>query len=201
MLRAKVLGFIGWLLITLWSITVRLRFVNRHTPAGLKAAGKNVIYAFWHGRRVAPVLQPSEQGRHHPGERKRDGDIQAVVLRRFGFEVVRGVEQAEGVAGRSWGWSMAYAGERTLPSPWTGRGARSARSNRKRHVSGGKAGQAHHPVATGAKRRWILERYGTNTCSRYRSRMVWWSMAGPSLSKRHLGGGVGSKTKRTPEQP
>ncbi len=73
MLRAKVLGFIGWLLITLWSVTVRLRFVNRHIPAGLKAEGKNVIYAFWHGRQLLLFHSHRNMGVIIPASESRDG--------------------------------------------------------------------------------------------------------------------------------
>ncbi len=46
MFRAKVLPFIGWLVISLWSRTVSIRFINREVPDRFKAEGRNFIYAF-----------------------------------------------------------------------------------------------------------------------------------------------------------
>lgn len=157
MLRAKVLGFIGWLLITLWSITVRLRFVNRHIPAGLKAAGKNVIYAFWHGRQLLLFYSHRNRGVIIPASESRDGDIQAVVLRRFGFEVVRGSSKRKGgrallgmVDGLRRGKDIALAVD----------GPRGPICEVKQGVTylAGKLDKPIIPVATGAKRRWILEK-------------------------------------------
>ena len=157
MLRAKVLGFIGWLLITLWSVTVRLRFVNRHIPAGLKAEGKNVIYAFWHGRQLLLFHSHRNRGVIIPASESRDGDIQAVVLRRFGFEVVRGSSKRKGdrallgmVDGLRGGKDIALAVD----------GPRGPICEVKQGVTylAGKLDKPIIPVATSAKRRWILEK-------------------------------------------
>ncbi len=157
MLRAKVLGFIGWVLITLWSMTVRLRFVNRHIPAGLKAEGKNVIYAFWHGRQLLLFHSHRNMGVIIPASESRDGDIQAVVLRRFGFEVVRGSSKRKGdrallgmVDGLRRGKDIALAVD----------GPRGPLYEVKQGVAylAGKLDKPIIPVATSAKGRWILEK-------------------------------------------
>lgn len=96
MMRAKILSFIGWLLITLWSKSVRMEFVGRDIPLGLKAEGKNFILAFWHGRqfllfepnRIFDIVIPASESR--------DGDIQARIIKRFGFDVVRGSSKRKG---------------------------------------------------------------------------------------------------------
>jgi hypothetical protein len=96
MLRARVLSFIGWLLISLWSRTLRIRYVNRRVPDGLKAAGRNCIFAFWHGRQFL-LFHTHRNGRIViPASESRDGEIQALILRRFGFGVVRGSSKRKG---------------------------------------------------------------------------------------------------------
>jgi lysophospholipid acyltransferase (LPLAT)-like uncharacterized protein len=96
MLRARVLSFIAWLIISLWSRTLRVRFVNRGILDGLEAAGKNCIFAFWHGRQFLLFHSHRNGGMVIPASESRDGEIQALILRRFGFGVVRGSSKRRG---------------------------------------------------------------------------------------------------------
>ena len=95
-MRARILAFVGWSLIWLWSRTLRIRFVNREIPKGLEADGKNMIYAFWHGRQF--LLFYTHRNSHIviPASESRDGEIQAGILGRFGFDVVRGSSKRKG---------------------------------------------------------------------------------------------------------
>jgi lysophospholipid acyltransferase (LPLAT)-like uncharacterized protein len=96
MTRAKFLAFIGWVLISIWSRTVRTTFVNRDIPLGLKAEGRNFIYAFWHGRQFLLFHSHRNTGTVIPASESRDGEIQAGIIKRFGFEVVRGSSKRKG---------------------------------------------------------------------------------------------------------
>ena len=157
MLRTKVLPFIAWMLISLWTMTVRVRFLGREVPARLNEGGKNVIYAFWHGRQFLLFHTHRRGGIVIPASESRDGDIQAGVLRRFGFDVVRGSSKRKGyrallgmVDGLRKGKNVAIAVD----------GPRGPVYEVKPGVLylAGKLGAPIIPVATSAKRRWILEK-------------------------------------------
>jgi lysophospholipid acyltransferase (LPLAT)-like uncharacterized protein len=94
--RAAVLSFVGWLLISLWSRTLRTRKVNREIPDSLKSEGKNFVYAFWHGRQFLMFYSHRDSGVVIPSSESRDGEIQAGILERFGFGVVRGSSKRKG---------------------------------------------------------------------------------------------------------
>ena len=95
-MRAKILSFVGWLLITLWGATVRVTYVNRGITDRLGSEGKNFIFAFWHGRQFLLLYSHRKSGIVLPASESRDGDIQAGIIRRFGFDVVRGSSKRKG---------------------------------------------------------------------------------------------------------
>ncbi len=156
-MRARILSFAGWLLISLWSRTVRIRWVNRETPERLSAEGKNVIYAFWHGRQFLLFHYHRNRGIVIPASESRDGEIQAHILKRFGCEVVRGSSKRKGdrallglVDGLRKGKSIALAVD----------GPRGPIYEVKQGVTylAGKLDKVIVPVSTGARRFWILEK-------------------------------------------
>lgn len=155
--KAKVLAFIGWLLISLWCRTVRTVFVNREVPLGLKAEGKNIIYAFWHGRQFLLYHNHRNKGIVIPASESRDGEIQAGILRRFGYSVVRGSSKRKGsqallglVEGLRSGRDIALAVD----------GPRGPLYEVKQGVTylAGKLDKVIVPVSSSAKRFRILER-------------------------------------------
>ena len=96
MIRARILSFLIWIIVSVWSSTLRVRFENDEVRERLKAEGKNFIYAFWHGsmfllvdaaRRCRVVIPVSEST---------DGDIMASLLARFGCGIVRGSSSRNG---------------------------------------------------------------------------------------------------------
>ncbi|MGE5807583.1 MAG: lysophospholipid acyltransferase family protein, partial [Nitrospirota bacterium] len=87
---------IGWVILYLWSRTVRIRKVNLEIPRALNDAGKNFIYAFWHGRQFLLFHSHRNTGIVIPASESRDGEIQAQILKRFGFDVVRGSSNRKG---------------------------------------------------------------------------------------------------------
>jgi len=157
MLRARVLSFIGWMLISLWSRTVRLRYVNRGIPEAMQAAGKNYIYAFWHGRQFLLFHAYRNSGIVIPASESRDGEIQAGILRRFGLGVVRGSSQRKGdrallglVDALRKGKTIALAVD----------GPRGPIYEVKQGITylAGKLDKPIIPLSTGARRAWFLER-------------------------------------------
>jgi len=96
MLRARALSFIGWIILSVWSSTVRIRYVNKEVPDRLASEGKNFVYAFWHGRQFLLFHTHRKSGIVIPASESRDGEIQAGILKRFGFDVVRGSSKRKG---------------------------------------------------------------------------------------------------------
>jgi lysophospholipid acyltransferase (LPLAT)-like uncharacterized protein len=156
-MRARILSFIGWIVISLWSRSVRIRFINKDLPDRLKSNGKNFIYAFWHGRQFLLFHNHRNSGVVIPASESRDGEIQAGILRRFGFDVVRGSSKRKGdrallgmVDGLRKGKNIAIPVD----------GPRGPVYEVKQGITylAGKLDKAIVPVAAGAKRYWILKK-------------------------------------------
>jgi lysophospholipid acyltransferase (LPLAT)-like uncharacterized protein len=96
MFRARLLSFIGSIVLSMWSRTVRIQFVNKAVPDRLASEGKNIIYAFWHGRQFLLFHSHRNTGIVIPASESRDGEIQARILKYFGFDVVRGSSKRKG---------------------------------------------------------------------------------------------------------
>jgi lysophospholipid acyltransferase (LPLAT)-like uncharacterized protein len=155
--RAQVLSFIGWIILSVWSRTIRMRFVNREIPERLAADGNNFIYAFWHGRQFLLFHSHRDSGVIIPASESRDGEIQAGILRRFGFEVVRGSSKRKGdrallgmVDGLRRGKNVALAVD----------GPRGPIYEVKQGIAylAGKLNKPIIPVIASAKRYWTLEK-------------------------------------------
>lgn len=134
-----------------------MHFVNKETPDRLKADGKNFIYAFWHGRQFLLFHHHRSCKLIIPASESRDGDIQAGILKRFGFEVVRGSSKRKGeraliglVDGLRKGRSVALAVD----------GPRGPLYEVKPGVIylAGKLDKVILPLVASAKRYWILEK-------------------------------------------
>ena len=157
MMRSRILSFIGWTLLSLWCRTLRITFVNKEIPDRLKAEGRNIIFAFWHGRQFLLFHSHRGLGVVIPASESRDGEIQAGILTRFGFEVVRGSSKRKGaqallglVDGLRRGKHIALAVD----------GPRGPLYEVKHGVTylAGKLDKPIVPVITSAKRFWILDR-------------------------------------------
>lgn len=157
MSRARILSFFGWLLISLWSRSIRTTFVNRDIPERLRTEGKNFIYAFWHGRQF--LLFHNHRGHNIviPASESRDGEIQAGILKRFGYTIVRGSSKRKGVQallglvdGLRQGLHPALAVD----------GPRGPIYEVKQGITylAGKLDKVIVPASTSAKRYWILEK-------------------------------------------
>lgn len=155
MLRARVLSFIGWIILSVWSSTVRIRYVNKEVPDRLASEGKNFVYAFWHGRQFLLFHTHRKSGIVIPASESRDGEIQAGILKRFGFDVVRGSSKRKGdrallglLDGLRRGKNVALAVD----------GPRGPIYEAKQGVTylAGKLNKPIVPVITSARRYWIL---------------------------------------------
>jgi lysophospholipid acyltransferase (LPLAT)-like uncharacterized protein len=156
-MRAVLLSIIGWIVISLWGRSVRIRFVNREIPEKLLRDGKNFIYAFWHGRQFLLLYNHKGIGIVLPSSESRDGEIQARILKRFGYGVVRGSSKRRGekallglVDGLRKGKTIALAVD----------GPRGPLHEVKQGVTylAGKLDKVIIPVSTSAKRFWIFEK-------------------------------------------
>ncbi len=156
-MRAKILSFIGWTLISLWSRTIRIRFVNREVPDGLRRDGRNFIYAFWHGRQFLLFHAHRDSGVVIPASESRDGEIQAGILARFGFGVVRGSSKRKGNRA-ALGLVEALRGGKSIAIAVDG--PRGPVYEVKQGVTylAGKLDKPIVPVTVGARRAWVLER-------------------------------------------
>jgi lysophospholipid acyltransferase (LPLAT)-like uncharacterized protein len=157
MFRARLLSFIGSLVLSVWSRTVRIRFVNKAIPDQLASEGKNVIFAFWHGRQFLLFHSHRNTGIVIPASESRDGEIQAGILKWFGFDVVRGSSKRKGdrallglVDALRKGKSLALAVD----------GPRGPIYEAKQGVTylAGKLNRPIVPVITSAARFWLLDK-------------------------------------------
>jgi lysophospholipid acyltransferase (LPLAT)-like uncharacterized protein len=96
MIRAKILSFIAWAMISLWGRTANIRIEKRGIPERLKAEGKSYIFAFWHGDLFLLTYSHRGLGALIPASESRDGEIMARLLKRFGYNVVRGSSKRKG---------------------------------------------------------------------------------------------------------
>jgi lysophospholipid acyltransferase (LPLAT)-like uncharacterized protein len=157
MFRARLLSFIGWIVLSLWSRTLRIQFVNKAIPDRLASGGKNIIFAFWHGRQFMLFHTHRNSGKVIPASESRDGEIQAGILKRFGFDVVRGSSKRKGdrallglVSGLRKGKDLAIGVD----------GPRGPLHEAKQGVVylAGKLDKQIVPVTASAKSYWILEK-------------------------------------------
>jgi len=157
MFRARLLYFIGSILLSVWSRTLRIKFVHKDIPDRLKSEGKNFIYAFWHGRQFMLFHTHRNTGIVIPASESRDGEIQAGILKWFGFDVVRGSSKRKGdrallglVDRLRKGKDLALAVD----------GPRGPIYEAKQGVTymAGKLNKQIVPVSTSAKSYWILDK-------------------------------------------
>ena len=156
-MRAKIISFIVWILVSLWSRTIKVRYVNKNIRERLAAEGKNAIYAFWHGSIFLLPHTYRNANMLIPASESRDGEIMARLLKNFGFDVVRGSSKRKGhkallglIAGIRRGKNVAIAVD----------GPRGPRHQVKEGVLylAGKMNVPVVPVVTGAKRFRIMEK-------------------------------------------
>jgi len=87
----KILSFIGWSFINILSATLKVRIVNPITRGK-----ENIAFAFWHGEQF--ILNVFHKNRHAVimSSMSKDGEIQAGILSRFNYTIVRGSSTRRG---------------------------------------------------------------------------------------------------------
>ena len=85
-----LISHLGALIILFMGMTWRLRWKGTDHVRSIWVAGKNVIYAFWHGRMMALCFTHRRQHIHIMVSEHRDGEIIAKIVRLLGFVPVRG---------------------------------------------------------------------------------------------------------------
>lgn len=157
MTRARILAFTASLIVSLWSRTIKVRFVNKEIRDRFKAEGKNFIYAFWHGDMFLLLHSNRNSSVLIPVSESSDGDIMAGLLKHFGFAIVRGSSFRNGhkalfgmISGVRSGATigMAVDGPRG-PLHEVKKGVAFLASRLKLPVI---------PIASAAKRSWVLEK-------------------------------------------
>ena len=95
MLR-QLLAFIAFVVIRLWCLTLRYRFIDGHHSLLKIQDGYSVLYAFWHGKQLMLFGYPGPRPMVQMVSLSKDGDLQKAILGWFGFSVVRGSPKKRG---------------------------------------------------------------------------------------------------------
>ncbi|MCB4792505.1 MAG: DUF374 domain-containing protein [Elusimicrobia bacterium] len=86
MAKTEILSLLGWIIINLIGITLRIRRINSQ----VWKERKNVVFGFWHGEQFILCYCHKNQGVVIMSSLSKDGEMQAGILKRFGYNVVRG---------------------------------------------------------------------------------------------------------------
>lgn len=89
----NLLSFIAWLIIQILSRTVKIYKINFNK---VKAIGKNVIYAFFHGEQFILVFAHRHSNIVIMTSYSPDGELQTKILKKFGYDIVRGSSKKRG---------------------------------------------------------------------------------------------------------
>jgi len=93
-LRRRVVAWLavqaGWLLLRLLHAWVRVTPVGREGLDRLRAEGRSVLIAIWHGRILLPILEHRGEGIVPMISLSRDGEMIARTVEKLGYGTVRG---------------------------------------------------------------------------------------------------------------
>jgi len=88
--RSRILGFLAFLAVVLYRLTLRLAIVGEEHRTSVRARGKKPLHAIWHQRMIGGILAHRGQGYVTMASRSTDGEIIATFLKFWGFHAVRG---------------------------------------------------------------------------------------------------------------
>jgi lysophospholipid acyltransferase (LPLAT)-like uncharacterized protein len=89
-IRAWFIALVGYWVLRLVGITLRWQVEGWDNHQSIHAAGKRVIYTFWHGRIFMATYFFRDRGIVVMTSQNRDGEYIARVIRRFGYGAARG---------------------------------------------------------------------------------------------------------------
>ncbi len=156
MIRTRMLSFLAWLFVSLWSRSLRLITINSDVRQRVRSQGRKFMYAFWHGSMFLLLHANRHSGVLVPVSESSDGDIMAPVLRRFGFRVVRGSSSRNGHKALLGMISGVRAGETIGVAVDGPRGPLHQVKKGAVYVAG-RMRISIVPVAAAARRCWVLE--------------------------------------------
>lgn len=89
-MRGKLLGFLVFLFVGLWRLSLRIRIVGEENRRAIMASGRPVLHAIWHQRMVLGILKHPFSGTITMASRSEDGEVIATFLACWGFRATRG---------------------------------------------------------------------------------------------------------------
>lgn len=90
MFREKILPSIICFFIKLFSFTQKLEYQNTDILSDIKSKKQNNIFAFWHGKQFVLINSHKNRGICIMTSLSKDGELQANILKKFGYQIVRG---------------------------------------------------------------------------------------------------------------
>ncbi len=88
--KIGLISNLGYWVIRIIGSTLRWEVQDWHNLEAVRAAGKNLILAFWHGRIFMATYYFRDRGIVVMTSQNRDGEYIARVIQRFGYGVTRG---------------------------------------------------------------------------------------------------------------
>ncbi len=95
-MRSRILGFLVFLAVSLYRLTLRLAIVGEKHRSAVRARGKKPLHAIWHQRMVGGILAHRGQGFVTMASKSDDGEIIATFLALWGFKAARGSSSKDG---------------------------------------------------------------------------------------------------------
>lgn len=96
-LRLRLLSVLAWALIQVIGLTARFRVVGYEQVEELIKAGQGFILAVWHGRTLLPIYYCRGMGIWAITSLSKDGELQARVVSRLGYNTIRGSSGRGGI--------------------------------------------------------------------------------------------------------
>lgn len=158
MIIIRIFARITWVIVLLWSKTIKFRMLNKEVQEQLIAKGENCIYAFWHGS-LFTLLQAHHDSRLLiPVSESKDGEFVAQVISNFGFEVARGSSKRKGHKALLSLISRMRKEKKNVGITVDGPRGPLHKVKKGALFLAGVSKAAIVPVATGAKRSWVLNK-------------------------------------------
>ncbi|MGZ6972233.1 MAG: hypothetical protein ACXVID_11255, partial [Thermoanaerobaculia bacterium] len=85
-MRSRILGFLVFLAVSLYRLTLRLAIVGEEHRSAVRARGKKPLHAIWHQRMVGGILAHRGLGFVTMASKSDDGEIIATFLALWGFK-------------------------------------------------------------------------------------------------------------------
>ena len=89
-LKTMVLSVIAVWIIKILSFTHKINYFGLENVEFIKKQNKNIVFVFWHGRQFILVNSHKNRGICIMASLSKDGDLQAKILTKLGYFIVRG---------------------------------------------------------------------------------------------------------------